>query len=74
VNQGLLENLDPEGQRVSASKEKKEMMGHQGLQVHRGVQVLQVQWVLWERRDFLDSQLRGHQVKTVYQGVMVLKE
>jgi len=26
VNQGLLENLDPEGQRVSASKEKKEMM------------------------------------------------
>jgi hypothetical protein len=26
VNRGLLENLDPEGQRVSASKEKKEMM------------------------------------------------
>jgi hypothetical protein len=26
VNRDLLENLDPEGQRVSASKEKKEMM------------------------------------------------
>ena len=26
VNRGLPENLDPEGQRVSVSKEKKEMM------------------------------------------------